>query len=146
VDVERLERARIPDLDRDALRVRLLRHLQRLVHEPTGRDDRHVRALAVHTALADRDRLQLLRHLLLEPVERAVLEADDRVVVVEPLQAPATAISEIGVLRIRSGPNSSSMPAVTPIEPPISAMSSPITNTPSSCRIACDNASRTASR
>src|SRR5436189_218834 len=63
-----------------------------------------------------------------------------------PIPAPTIAISEIGVLRIRSGPNSSSMPAVTPIEPPISAMSSPITNTLSSCRIACDSASRPASR
>ena len=63
-----------------------------------------------------------------------------------PIAAPASAISEIGVLRIRSGPNSSSIPAVTPIDPPISAMSSPITNTPSSSRIACESASRTASR
>jgi hypothetical protein len=33
--------------------------------------------------LADRDRLQLLGHVLLEPVQRAVLEEDDRVVVVD---------------------------------------------------------------
>ncbi len=63
-----------------------------------------------------------------------------------PIPAPTIAISEIGVLRIRSGPNSSSIPAVTPIEPPISAMSSPITKTSSSSRIACESASRTASR
>jgi hypothetical protein len=37
-----------------------------------------------------------------------------------PIAAPASAISEIGVLRTRSLPNSSSIPAVTPIEPPIS--------------------------
>jgi hypothetical protein len=63
-----------------------------------------------------------------------------------PMAAPASAISEIGVLRTRSGPNSSTIPCVTPIEPPISAMSSPITKTSSSSRIARDNASRTASR
>src|SRR5919201_1642450 len=34
-----------------------------------------------------------------------------------PIAAPASAISEIGVLRTRSGPNSSSIPCVTPIEP-----------------------------
>src|SRR5207237_365038 len=34
-----------------------------------------------------------------------------------PIAAPAIAISEIGELRTRSGPNSSSIPAVTPIEP-----------------------------
>ena len=63
-----------------------------------------------------------------------------------PIAVPTSAISEIGVLRTRSGPNSSSIPTVTPIEPPISAMSSPITNTSSSRRIACTSASRTASR
>src|SRR5437762_1197691 len=63
-----------------------------------------------------------------------------------PIAAPASAISEIGVLRTRSGPNSASMPCVTPIEPPISAMSSPMTKTSGSRRIACESASRTASR
>src|SRR5579862_8773995 len=63
-----------------------------------------------------------------------------------PIAAPASAISEIGVLRTRSLPNSSSIPAVTPIEPPISAMSSPMMKTSSSWRIAVDSASRTASR
>src|SRR3954469_9013786 len=63
-----------------------------------------------------------------------------------PIAAPASAISEIGVLRTRSGPNSSTIPCVTPIEPPISAMSSPSTKTSSSSRIARVNASRTASR
>src|SRR5690349_7096202 len=63
-----------------------------------------------------------------------------------PMAAPAIAISEIGELRTRSGPNSSSIPAVTPIDPPISAMSSPRMNTSSSWRIACERASRTASR
>ena len=62
-----------------------------------------------------------------------------------PIPAPTSAISEIGVLRTRSGPNSASMPWVTPIEPPISAMSSPMMKTSSSRRIACDIASRTAS-
>src|SRR6478736_2619598 len=63
-----------------------------------------------------------------------------------PIAAPASAISEIGVLRTRSGPNSSSSPCVTPIEPPISAMSSPMMKTSSSARIACTSVSRTASR
>src|SRR6266545_7753184 len=63
-----------------------------------------------------------------------------------PIPAPTIAISEIGVLRTRSGPNSSSIPIVTPIEPPISAMSSPRMKTSSSRRIASDRASRTASR
>ena len=63
-----------------------------------------------------------------------------------PMPAPTIAISEIGVLRTRSGPNSSSRPCVTPIEPPISAMSSPMRKTLSSSRIATASASRTASR
>src|SRR5439155_4751667 len=63
-----------------------------------------------------------------------------------PIAAPASAISEIGVLRTRSGPNSSSSPCVTPIEPPISAMSSAMMKTSSSERIARAIASRTASR
>ena len=53
-----------------------------------------------------------------------------------PMPEPTIAISEIGVLRTRSGPNSSSSPCVTAIEPPISAMSSPMMKTSSSCRIA----------
>ena len=40
------------------------------------------------------------------------------------------------MLRTRSGPNSASIPCVTPIEPPISAMSSPMMKTSSSARIA----------
>src|SRR5205085_2713177 len=63
-----------------------------------------------------------------------------------PIAAPASAISEIGVLRTRSGPNSSRRPCVTPIDPPISAMSSPMMKTLSSLRIAVASASRTASR
>ncbi len=62
-----------------------------------------------------------------------------------PMPAPTIAISEIGVFRTRSAPNSSSRPWVTPIEPPISAMSSPIRKTSSSLRIAVASASRTAS-
>ena len=63
-----------------------------------------------------------------------------------PMPVPTIAISEIGVLRTRSGPNSASIPWVTPIEPPISAMSSPMMKTSSSERIALESASRTASR
>ena len=62
-----------------------------------------------------------------------------------PIPAPTIAISEIGVFRTRSGPNSASIPWVTAIEPPISAMSSPMMKTSSSLRIACESASRTAS-
>ena len=40
------------------------------------------------------------------------------------------------MLRTRSGPNSASIPCVTPIEPPISAMSSPMRKMSSSSRIA----------
>ena len=60
-----------------------------------------------------------------------------------PMPAPTIAISEIGVLRTRSAPNSSSRPCVTPIEPPISAMSSPMRKTSSSARIASASAPRT---
>jgi len=63
-----------------------------------------------------------------------------------PMPAPTMAASEIGVLRTRSGPNSASMPCVTPMEPPISAMSSPMMKTSGSRRIARERASRTASR
>src|SRR6266446_4113374 len=63
-----------------------------------------------------------------------------------PMPAPTIAISEIGVLRTRSPPNSSNSPCVTPIEPPISAMSSPIRNTLSSARIASASACLTAER
>jgi len=63
-----------------------------------------------------------------------------------PMPAPTIAISEIGVLRTRSGPNSSSRPCVTAIEPPISAMSSPMMKTSLSRSIAVRIVSRTASR
>ena len=62
-----------------------------------------------------------------------------------PERVRNTPISEIGALRTRSGPNSASMPWVTPIEPPISAMSSPMMKTSSSRLMAVDIASRTAS-
>jgi hypothetical protein len=63
-----------------------------------------------------------------------------------PIPAPVSAISEIGELRTLPGPNSSSMPSVTFCEPPCSAMSWPMMNTSASRLIACDIASRTASR
>ena len=63
-----------------------------------------------------------------------------------PMPLPTIAISEIGVLRTRPGPNSSSSPCVTAIEPPISAMSSPMMKTLSSSRSALPSVSRTASR
>ncbi len=63
-----------------------------------------------------------------------------------PIPVPTIAISEIGVLRTRPGPNSSSSPCVTAIDPPISAMSSPMRKTLSSSRSARASVSRTASR
>src|SRR4026207_1824018 len=59
---------------------------------------------------------------------------------------PTIAISEIGVLRTRPGPTPSSGPWVTAMEPPISAMSSPMMKTLSSSRSALPSASRTAAR
>src|SRR5438105_480090 len=67
-------------------------------------------------------------------------------IIAAPMPRPVMAISEIGVLRIRSGPNSSSMPTLTFCEPPCSPMSSPMRKTSGSWRIACDITSRTASR
>ena len=81
--VERQERARVDDLDGDALGLGLLRRRERLVDEPAGGDDGHVLALAVHARLADLDALDLVRHLVLQVVEGAVLEEDDGVVVVD---------------------------------------------------------------
>ena len=51
-----------------------------------------------------------------------------------PMAMPQIAASEIGVLRMRSGPNSSTSPLVAPHGPP-SATSSPSTNTRGSARI-----------
>src|SRR4051812_33996946 len=45
--VERLQRARVDDLDRDPFALRLLRRLEALVHEAAGGDHGHVLALAV---------------------------------------------------------------------------------------------------
>ena len=64
--VERLQRPRVDDLDRDTLLLRLLGRLERLVDEPAGGDDRHVLALAMHARLAERDRLELVGHLFLD--------------------------------------------------------------------------------
>jgi hypothetical protein len=52
-----------------------------------------------------------------------------------PIAIPQIAASLIGVLRTRSGPNSSTSPAVAPHGPP-SATSSPSTSTRGSSRIA----------
>jgi hypothetical protein len=53
------------DLDRDAVPLGLLGRLERAVHDRPGRDHGHVLALAVRARLAERDRLELLRHLFL---------------------------------------------------------------------------------
>src|SRR5688500_13598361 len=67
--VERLQRSRIDHLNGDALLFGLLRRRQRLVHEPPGGDDRDVLPLAMDARLAERNRLELVRHLLLQAVE-----------------------------------------------------------------------------
>ena len=56
---------------------------ERLMDEPPGRDHRHVRALAMDARPAERDRLDLVRYVALHRVQRAVLEEDDRVRVVD---------------------------------------------------------------
>src|SRR5262249_14007697 len=81
--IERLQRARVDDLDRDPVRLRRLRGLQRAVHERPRRDHGHVGALAYDACLAERNRLELLRRLLLDRIEQPVLEEDDGVVVVD---------------------------------------------------------------
>ena len=88
--VERKERPRVDDLDRDPVLLRLLGGGERVVHEPPGRDDGDVRPLAMDARLAERDRLELVRHLALHRIQRAVLEEHDGVVVVDrgPEEAP----------------------------------------------------------
>ena len=61
-----------------------------------------------------------------------------------PAAAPVNAASVIGVLRTRSGPNSSTNPSVEPSM--FHATSSPMMNTRSSRRISSSCASRTACR
>jgi hypothetical protein len=87
--VERLQRARIDHLDGDAVLLGVLGRLQRLVHEPADGDHGHVGALAQDARLAERDLLDLLRHLALERVQEPVLEEDDRVRVVDRRQQQA---------------------------------------------------------
>src|ERR1043166_5563928 len=62
---------------------------QRLVGGPARRDNRHVLTVAVHACLSERDRLELVGNLTLDSVQRAVLEEDDRVVVVDRRPAQA---------------------------------------------------------
>src|SRR6266516_3776291 len=81
--VEREQSPRIDDLDRDALLFRLLRRREGLVDEPAGCDHRHVLALTMGSRLSQRNRLELVRNVLLDAVQGPVLEEDDRVVVVD---------------------------------------------------------------
>jgi hypothetical protein len=53
------------------------------VNEPPHCHDRDVVALAMKACLSERDRLELVRYFLLDRVERAVLEEEDGVVVVD---------------------------------------------------------------
>ena len=71
------------DLDGDALALGSCGCLERLVREATRRHHGHVLTLAVHTRLAERNRLELVRNLALDRVQRAVLEEHDGVVVVD---------------------------------------------------------------
>ncbi len=64
------------------------------MHEPARGDDGHVLALAVDPRLADLDRLDLVGDLALDAVQRAVLEEDDRVVLVDG--APEEAAHVLG--------------------------------------------------
>src|SRR3990170_707280 len=83
--VERLDRAQVHDLGRDALRREHLRGLERLVRHHPVRHDRDVRARAPHERLADRhEEVGVLGHELLDaPVDPLVLEEHDRVVVAD---------------------------------------------------------------
>ena len=95
--VERLERPWVDDLDRDALLLELIGGVERLVDESAGRDDGDVLALPHHPRLAERDRLELVRHLFLEAVQRPVLEEDHGVVLVD------RAVEEPADVRRRGG-------------------------------------------
>src|SRR5438093_1228408 len=81
--VERQRRARVDHLDGDALLLGVGCGAERLVHKPAGRDHGYVLALAVHARLAERDRLELVRYVLLDPVERSVLEEGNGIAVVD---------------------------------------------------------------
>jgi len=59
-------------------------------------------------------------------------------VIAAPIAQPEMAFSEIGVSRIRSAPNSSSIPTEVPKSPPKIPTSSPMRNTFSSLRISSD--------
>jgi hypothetical protein len=67
-------------------------------------------------------------------------------VMAAPMAAPKIACSEIGVSRMRRGPNSSNNPTVALNTPPAAPMSSPRNTTFSSRRISCAMPAATASR
>ena len=67
-------------------------------------------------------------------------------VIAAPIAAPRIACSEIGVSRTRTGPNSSSRPAVVLNTPPAPATSSPRNTTAGSRRISWAMPRDTASR
>ena len=96
--VERLQRARVDHLDRDPVLLRLLRRLERAVHERPHRDHRHVGALADRRAPCRAGSARALRHLALDRVEQPVLEEDDRVVVVD--RRPEQAAHVLGRRRV----------------------------------------------
>ena len=88
----------IDDLDGDPFLLGVLGSLHRLRHHPADRDDGHVGALAHHARLAERDRLDLVRHGPFQRVEQPVLEEDDGVVVVD--RAPEEPAHVLGRRRV----------------------------------------------
>src|SRR5215813_2204802 len=82
--VHRLQRARVDDLDRDAVLRELFRRLHGAVHHAHVRDDGDVGALAAHDGLAEGNQeVGVLRDFAFDVVERLGLDEDHRVVVAD---------------------------------------------------------------
>ena len=79
--VERNQRARIDDLDRDAFLGEFFRHLHRLRHHRADRNHRDVLAFALHRGLAQRHQVIAGGNILFQAAEAAVFENYHRVVV-----------------------------------------------------------------
>src|SRR6185295_1694232 len=95
--VPRSERAEIDDLDGHALLSELLRRFVGGVDHRTPRDQGDVVALAVHPRLAERHRVALLRHLVLDAaVQVLVLEVEDGVGILDRLDEKALGVGRRG--------------------------------------------------
>ncbi len=81
--VERPQRAKIHDLRIDPRRSKLLSSLKRLAQGAAVCDQTHVRARASYRSLRDLDRACIGGHLALHVVQRAVLEDEHRVGILE---------------------------------------------------------------